>query len=156
MLFDVWAISTLMLVIVMWFYGLIPALWRLGNGLVRKKIVIYAKGDNASDLEKLVKDLKIFKGEIAISRSENSFGDGEDADIHIIRWIDFKSFLKEILQKKKKNSSLIVYCPKSDGFVDDESMNIINSKENAVLVQFRGRLLNDIIISLITTSYEKR
>ena len=36
-----------------------------------------------------------------------------------------------------------------------KKMNDIANRPNTVVVNFRGRLLNDILTSLITTSYDK-
>jgi hypothetical protein len=155
MILDIWAILMIVLTVFLIWRGLLPALWRLGGGLSNKKIAIYAKGDNAEELKKLVSDLKIFKGQVVVVRSDNELGDAETAHIHLIRWCDFKGSLDKIMLKKHKNDALIVYCPFKDGQIIDE-LELINSKENSLIVGFRGRLLNDIVTSLITTSYEKR
>lgn len=155
MISDIWSALTIALTVFLFWKGLLPALWRLGSGLSNKKIAIYAKGDNAEELKKLVSDLKIFKGQVVIVRSDNELGDAETAHIHLVRWCDFKGSLNKIILKKNKNDAMIVYCPSTDGRVDVESEELINSKENSLVVGFRGRLLNDIVTSLITTSYEK-
>ena len=35
-------------------------------------------------------------------------------------------------------------------------MSLLDKKRNVVVNNFRGRLLNDIVVSMITTSYEKK
>lgn len=153
---DILSVCSLFMVAFLVWKGLIPALWRLGNGLSNKKIVIYAKSDKSAELEKLVSDLRIFKGKVVTVRSESEFGDAESAHIHLIRWCDFKDSIRDIISKKRKNDALIIYCPFEDERIDDATMTLINSKENSLVVNFRGRLLNDIVSSLITTSYEKK
>ncbi len=37
-----------------WGKGIFPALWRLGNGLSKRKIALLAKGDNLKSLKSLL------------------------------------------------------------------------------------------------------
>ncbi len=156
LILTVWGISTLIVVVLLFLWGLLPVLWRFGNALVHKKIVIYAKGDNASDLNDLIREMDIFKGNIITVRSKDSVESAEKADIHLMRWCDAKVFLDKIVAKKKKNSAIIIYCPHEDGRLDDDAQKILNTYKHAVLVNFRGRLLNDIITSLVTIKYGKK
>lgn len=146
---------SLLAVSVLWLYGLIPVLWRLGNGLVRKEIVIYAKGDNARNLERLVSDMKIFKGSVKVVSDNSHLGDAQEADVHLLRWCDSKDMFGDIADKKKRDSAIIIYCPFKDGKLDDAAGAILDNLENGVLTQFRGRLLNDIVTSMITTNLKK-
>jgi len=58
---------------------------------------------------------------------------------------------------KKDSTPLIVYAPQNEGRIEpQEVIDEINQHRNSVIVNFRGRLLNDILTSMITTSYEKR
>jgi hypothetical protein len=59
------------------------------------------------------------------------------------------------LSEKKDGTALLIYAPQEEGFISKEDIAKINQHRNAIVVNFRGRLLNDIMISLITTSYEK-
>ena len=156
LILTVWGISTLLVTILLFIWGMLPVLWRFGNALVHKKIAIYASGDNGSDLEELIKEMKIFKGGIQLVRNKNSIENGENADIHLVRWSDSKDFFDQIIKKKKKDSAIIVYCPHEDGQLNQKAIEVLNTYKHAVLVNFRGRLLNDIITSLITIKYGKK
>ena len=39
--------------------GILPAVWRLGNGLAKRKIAVFARGDNAASLRALLVDSKL-------------------------------------------------------------------------------------------------
>ena len=65
------------------------------------------------------------------------------------------SHLDSILSEKKDGTALLIYAPQEEGFISKEDIAKINQHRNVIVVNFRGRLLNDIMISLITTSYEK-
>jgi len=54
----------------------------------------------------------------------------------------------------KDKTALIIYAPQELGFISKESMAKLNQKRNVMVTNFRGRLLNDITTSIITTSYK--
>ena len=62
-----WLVETAVIVvgivyaIILWARGVFPALLRLGNGLARRKIALFAKSDNASSLKHLLMDSRLFK-----------------------------------------------------------------------------------------------
>jgi hypothetical protein len=62
--------------------------------------------------------------------------------------------LNAILSAKKDGTALLIYAPQEEGFIPKEDIAKINQHRNVIVVNFRGRLLNDIVTSLITTSYE--
>jgi hypothetical protein len=53
-------------------------------------------------------------------------------------------------------TALIVYSPQGADKIDQASLKKIDNEPNSVIVNFRGRLLNDIFTSVITTSYDKK
>ena len=63
--------------------------------------------------------------------------------------------LDDILQKKKDNTPLIIYAPQDKGKIAPEDLKKINQHRNVVVVNFRGRLINDILVSLMTTGFKK-
>ena len=106
-------IVTFVLGINAWAKGIIPALWRLGNGLSKRKIAIFAKGDHLKSLQDLLEDSKLFhiKNLIGIS----SFGDlgrAERATLFLVFWDDWQDKIDEILSAKKDTDALVVYAQK--------------------------------------------
>src|SRR6266849_5551180 len=81
---------TLVLVIYGWFKGILPAVIRLGNGFSKRKIAIFAKGDNLVSLKALLLDAGLFneKNIIDIS-SDNDFGRAERATLFLVFWHDW-------------------------------------------------------------------
>jgi len=49
----------------------------------------------------------------------------------------------------------ILIFSQEEGLIPREDLGKINQHRNVIIVNFRGRLLNDIVTSLITTSYGK-
>lgn len=146
---------TLICGIYAWVKGILPALIRLGNGLSKRRIAIFAKGDHLRSLESLLLDSKLFskKNVIDIS-SDSDFGRAEQATLFLIFWHDWQDKIAEILSAKKDNTALVVYAPPELGLIPQDKLKELNGKRNVIVVNFRGRLLNDILISLISTSYQ--
>ena len=150
-------IITLIAGVILWFRGIVPVLLRLGNGLSRRKIAIFAKGDTLTSLEDLLHDSKLFRKLNFIKvTSMDDLGRAEEATIFLVYWPDWKDGLPRILSKKVDGTALIIYAPYEGGAIPPETMGKLNIHRNVVVNNFRGRLLNDIIASMITTSYEKR
>jgi hypothetical protein len=155
------AVESILLVIaivyalVLWARGIFPALLRFGNGLARRKIAIFAKGDNMSSLKHLLLDSKLFreKNICEIAKKED-IGRAEAATVFLVFWHDWTLDIDEILHKKPDECALVVYAPYDQGRIPDAQMKKLDGKRHTSVTNFRGRLLNDIVASMITTGYE--
>lgn len=137
--------------------GVFPVLIRLGNGLSKRKIAIFAKGDNRVSLSNLLHESRLFnKVNIMEIPDEASFGMAKNASIFIVYWPDWKDNIKDILSHKKESAALIVHSPRGAAPVPDEITSLFDKHRNVILNNFRGRLLNDVVTSMITTGYEKK
>jgi hypothetical protein len=72
-----------------------------------------------------------------------------------VYWPDWKAELIDIAQMKRDSVALVVYAPQEHGPIPKDTMAAIERSRNVIVNNFRGRLLNDIIVSMITTSYER-
>jgi len=133
--------------------GIAPALWRLGNGLANRQIALFAKGDNVSSLRHLLLDSKLIRNRniIEVTRAED-IGRAEDSTVYIVFWHDWANDIDEILRQKPDSCALIVYSPYDREKIPTERMKQLDGKRHTAVTNFRGRLLNDIIVSMITTS----
>jgi len=139
--------------IITWIAGISPALYRLGNGLAKRKIAVFAKGDNVSSLKSLLTDSKLFKQKnIFEITSKTDIGKADDASVYLVFWNDWKDDISEILNKKPDKCPMVVYAPYSDGRIPDDQMINLDGKRHTAVTNFRGRLLNDIVTSMITTN----
>jgi hypothetical protein len=139
-----------------WSRGIIPAMIRLGNGFAKRKMAIFAKGDHFTSLRDLLVDSKLFKAKNIVQVSSKSdFGRAEQSTLYLVFWPDWQNELTEILQSKKDGHAFIVYAPQESGFIPKQQMSDLSSQRNVMITNFRGRLLNDIVVSMITTSYEQ-
>lgn len=143
--------------IVLWFKGILPVLFRLGNGLVKRKIAIFAKSDNLNSLKSLLLDSELFSEKNIIEiTSNNDFGKSEKSTLFLIFWHDWEKDIDNILNKKADKTALVIYAPRDKGSISEEDFKKINKERNVSIANLRGRLLNDIISFLITTSYENK
>lgn len=139
------------------FRGFVPVLIRLGNGLWKRKIAIFAKSDALVSLDNLLHDSKLFNHTNVLRiPSESDFGIAENASIFLVFWPDWKDEVEKILSRKKDTTALIVYAPQEQGPIPGPVMHMLEKHRNVVVNNFRGRLLNDIVTSMITTGYEKK
>ena len=140
---------------VLWFTGIAPALLRLGMGLARRRIGIFAKGDMAGSLTHLLLDSRLFRRRNLISIGhEGDIEKGRSATLLVVYWPDWSEHIDEVLRQKSDSAALIVYAPQDKGLIPRETLAALNKRRNVVICNFRGRLLNDIVVSMITTSYE--
>jgi len=134
--------------------GISPVLYRLGNGLAKRKIAIFAKGDNAVSLKSLLTDSKLFRQKnIFEITSKEDIGKAEEASIYLVYWHDWADDISEILNQKPDKCAMVVYAPYDKGKIPDEQMKNLDGKRHTAVTNFRGRLLNDIVTAMITTSY---
>lgn len=137
------------------FSGFIPVLWRLGKGLTGKRIAILASGQVLSSLQNSISDTKLFRDKNIIPvQSAAELGRMEKCDIFLVHWKPWADNITDVLAKKRDNCALIIYAPYEDGRIDDEVMKELERHRNVVVNNFRGRLLNDLVVSLITSGYE--
>lgn len=134
--------------------GVVPVWIRLGRGLANKKIAIYAEIE-FQDFRDLLLDSGLFKSKNIERITSASLKKGERHTMMLVNYEEFKDQIIEILKYKRDSDSLIIYAPQSR--IDLDVMNEINRNRNSIVVNFKGRLLNDILTSMITTTtYEKR
>jgi len=153
---TVLVLITTALALIAWIRGIAPALIRLGNGLAKRKIAIFAKSDNLSSLTSLLTDSGlILKSNIAHITKEDDFGKAESSTLFLVYWPDWKDKIIQIKNIKKDGEALVIYAPRSSGMIPEDIMGELDKGRNVTVVNFRGRLLNDIVTSMISTSYKK-
>ena len=102
--------------ITIWVRGISPVLYRLGNGLAKRKIAIFAKGDNAVSLKGLLTDSKLFRlKNIFEITSHEDIGKAEEASVYLVYWHDWAEDISKILNKKPDKCAMIVYAPYNKG-----------------------------------------
>lgn len=146
-------------VVLSWLLGISPLLYRLGLGRWRRQISIAANADNYSALKADMVDSGVFRDKNINHIDKQGLSKVKDANLMLV---DYGSFteqqIKTIIGNKQSSAGMVVYFP---GFsptnrIPDDIAKLINNEPHTVLVNFRGRLINDIITTLLSTSYEKK
>jgi hypothetical protein len=133
--------------------GVFPVWFRLGLGLSNRKIAVFAHTEFDA-IKNMLVDSNLFREKNIIRIDKKEIKKAHSFSLLLVHWKPFESEMKDILSLKKDNAALIIYAPQAEGFIDKDMVEKINLERNAIIVNFRGRLLNDILTSMITTSYE--
>jgi hypothetical protein len=136
--------------------GISPVLKGLGHGLAERKIAIFAQGDNLTGLKQVLHRSTLFRDTniIEVPRLED-IGNAEYASVFVVNWPDWGHQIARILAKKTDKVPLIIYCPRTSDPIPKHIMEELDEHRNTAVTNFRGRLLNDIVTAMITTTYEK-
>ncbi len=136
--------------------GVISVLYRIGRGLSGRKIAILAEGEEFGRLKRLITESGIFKEKNIVQVDTKTIDKAEEITLLLVHWNTFKDHMTDVFKHVGHQDSLIVYAPQDEGFIDEENMKKINLKSSAVVVNHRGRLLNDIFSCMATTAYRKK
>jgi hypothetical protein len=150
-----WGGLSLVVAVALWFSGVLPVVLRLGFGLTRRKVAIFARDANLLSLQSLLTDSKLFKEKRILGvPTIGDLGRMEEASVLLLQWSDWGNDIESVLAKKADNVALIIHA--LPGTIPPLMMERLNTFRNVGVTNFRGRLLNDLITCLITTGYEKR
>lgn len=141
-----------------WFRGIFPVLIRLGNGLAKRNVAIFAKSDNFTVLNNLLTGSALFsKKNIVSITQEGDIGEAErvKATVYLLQWEDWADSYQKVLNKIPDGCALIIYAPHPSKIPNDD-IAVLALQRNVTVTNFRGRLLNDIVTSMITTGYERK
>ena len=151
---TIFAISIFLFTIYSVTAGILPVLYRIGLGLTKRKIALFSESEFTS-LRGLLVDSGLFKEKNIVQIDKNSIHKAECFSLFIVYWLEFSDKLDIILQKKKDKTPLVIYAPQDKGKIDQKQLEKINQHRNVIVVNFRGRLINDILVSLMTTGFKK-
>jgi len=138
-----------------WTFGITPIVFRLGIALWKRKVAIWGSVEIFESLKNSLIDSNIFKKKNIIHISSDNIDKAKDVTIFLVDWETFGDKIEQVFTSRKNHQTAIVIYAKPAS-IPQEKMNDIANRANTVVVNFRGRLLNDILTSLITTSYDRK
>ena len=144
---------------VAWLCGVTPLLWRLGLGRWKRKIAVIGSVDACQGLrDTLVKSGIFRKRNIKTITTDNLDYVEEESLLLIDCQSIEKEHIKKILERKKPNAGAVFYFRPTEGheLMPEDIKKQISDTPNTAVANFRGRLLGDIMVMLITTSYAKK
>ncbi len=134
--------------------GVVPVWYRLGLGLSIRRIAIFGSAEAFESLKNTLIDSKIFKQKNIVHISADNIDKAKDETIFLVDWGTFADKIEQVFSARRNNQTPIVIYAKPVS-IPQEKMNDIGNRANTVVVNFRGRLLNDLLTSLITTFYDR-
>lgn len=139
--------------IILFFRGILPIWYRLGVGLSKRKIAIFATNE-CDNIAEFVLRSNLFprKNIIRVGSNNITIASDSNATLYLVYWPEFCDNIQRVIDMKAYSTALIVYAPHSGGPIPRDILERIDREPNSIVVQFRGRLLNDILTSIITTS----
>lgn len=152
------AVLTFLAAVIGWILGISPLLYRLGLGRWSRKITVLASSDNFASLRDDLVSSGVFRSKNIDHVTNKSLAKVKESNLLLV---DYGSLsdqnMKTIIKNKKPSAGMVVYFPdfSPTNRVPDDVMKLINNEPHSVLVNFRGRLINDILITLLSTSYDK-
>ncbi|MBF0555775.1 MAG: hypothetical protein HQK96_14705 [Nitrospirae bacterium] len=134
--------------------GVLPVILKLGVGLSSRKIAIIGSETVCLNLKNTLMESKIFNEKNIDKVFLNNIDKAKDATIFLVDWTSSKDKIEQIFNARKSNQTPIIIYAESES-IPRETIKDIGNRANTVVVNFRGRLLNDILTSMVTTSYER-
>jgi hypothetical protein len=141
--------------VICWTFGITPILFRLGVALWIRRIAIFGSTEAYTRIRASLKDSNLFKEKNIVHITADNIDKAKDETIFLVDWETFGNQIDQVFSARKNHQTAIVIYAKPASIPNDK-MNDIANRANTVVVNFRGRLLNDILTSLITTSYERK
>ena len=143
--------------IVGWIAGVSMVMKRLGLGRWYRKVLIVSGGESGEMLKKDLIDSGVFRGKNISIIGGQSLSDIKTADLILLDYwsIDPNRVLTAIGNKQNR-AGMVVYSPMKNGRITPEVTERINDEPFTTIVQMRGRLVNDLLITLMSTSYYKK
>ena len=141
--------------VVCWAFGITPIVIRLGIALWKRKIAIFGSTEVFESIKASLTDSNLFKESNIVHIKADNIDKAKDETIFLVDWNTFGDKIEQIFSARKNHQTAIVIYAKPAS-IPPEKMNNIANRANTVVVNFRGRLLNDILTSLLTTSYDRK
>ncbi|MDD9820280.1 MAG: hypothetical protein OXR07_05300 [Nitrospira sp.] len=144
-------ILTVIYAVCLFIKGILPVLYRLGSSLSKRKVAIFATGGDFNNLRNVLTDSKLFEGKNILQIDKESIKKAQAESLMLMHWKSYQDKLDAILDIKQDTAALIVYAPVDDGPIDKGSMVKIGEHRNVIVVNFRGRLVNDVLVCMMTS-----
>lgn len=133
--------------------GVTPLVFRIGKAIWRRKVAIIGNYEAFSSLKDCITATNIFKTKNVVHIPIDNIEKAKEHTILLVDWETSGNHIDQIfLTRNNQNTAVIIFA--KAGSIPHEKMAEIANKSNTVLVNFKGRLLNDILNSLITTSFD--
>lgn len=132
------------------------AAWRFGLALYGKKIMVVSGSNDYRDLEEDLSSSGLIKRKNVLHISDKQLSKTRDALLLIVvyGYLNNDDF-QNVVRNKSARCGLIVHCPPEKGRIAAEEMELLSKSAFTALCNFRGRLVNDVLLMMLSTSFKK-
>ncbi len=149
------AILTAIYALVCWIIGITPVVFRIGYALWKREIAVFSSQEQFNVIKTMLLDSKIFSEKNIVNINKGNIEKAKKFTIFLIEWETFSDKINEIFMSRvSEQTSIVIYA--KPGSIPQNQMADIANRTNVIVVNFKGRLLNDILISMITSSYNSK
>ena len=151
------SILTIFGLFIAWVLGVAPIAWKIGIARWRRKIGIAANAEYWNRLKSDLTKSGVFRETNIKHIPVSGIASVRDYSLILVHYDSFREEeIDELLRSKRSESGMVVFFPQ---FLANESRRIpdhmfkkINDRENTTVVNFRGRLLGDLVLTFVTTT----
>lgn len=132
------------------------AAFRFGLALSYKQISIVSDSEAYEELKQDLADSGLIKGKNIVRISKSHLPKTMKARLILVvhGYLDIEQ-LKQVFSNRGPQCGLILYCPPEKERLNESEMQLLNSCPFSVLCNFRGRMVNDVLLMMLSTSFTK-
>ena len=135
--------------------GLSKPLWRFGMGVAWRKVFIVADGDSRDEIKNDLVRSGIFKEKNVKTKTKGEIGDLKGARLLILKYEYLeKEKVLEMVSQKAPDCGVLVYA--KFRAIPDDVLDELNLFQHVSVVNFRGRLVNEALLLLLSTSFARK
>lgn len=155
--FCLFGLVALIAIVLGAFAGITQALWRFGLALFGKKILVIADEGDYEDIREDLTDSGLIKNK-NIQRISNKHLDKINDTLMLIVVYGYlgNDDFEAVVRRKNSRCGLIVHCPPEKGRIDDRQMSLLSKTSFTALCNFRGRIVNDVLLMMLSTSFKRK
>ena len=135
----------------LFFKGILPVTLRFGSALAKRKVAIIGNADAQKLIKATLVSSKIFSAKNLYTCSPK---DMEDIPLGAVVIVDWESCQDDFyhVQEFRANAQMPIIIFAKPASIPPELLGAVANAPNTVVVNFRGRLLNDVLTAMMTSS----
>lgn len=135
--------------------GLVRPAFRFGKGIAWKKVFIVADGNTRQELKGDLERSGIIRKKNILEKTDGQISDLVGARLLVSEYGYLgEENVDKIVSQKCSDCGVLIYAKHKE--ISDESMEKLNRAQHVSVVNFRGRLVNEILLLLISTSFARK
>lgn len=155
---TIYAVLMFFVSITFWVIGIGPLLYRLGFARWKRKVHIVSDAQTFSELKTDLTESGVFREKNIINISASHLSSIKESNLVLVHYPYLSDEqIQMVLSNKRTSAGFIFYFPEftPSNRISDETLRVINGQAFTTIVNFRGRLINDLVVTMLSTSFKK-